>query len=507
MDMESEARLQLKGITKQFNATRALNNVHMEIRQGEVHAVLGQNGAGKSTLVKILAGVYKDFQGQIVIDGKQLDETELQDVIKRRIGVVHQEFPLVPQLSVAENIYLGRFPRRKPIGGIDWKQLNRITEKLLSSLNFSIDPREKIENLNMGERQLISIARALSTEPDILVFDEATSTLTDKEVNTIFDILLTLVKKGTSVIFISHRIEEILSIADRVTVLRDGESISTVEVSETDRNSLIQMMAGREVQNQFPKREHNIGEEVMNIKNFSCRSYFRDCSFSLRRGEILGVAGLVGSGRPELIKAIYGAHNIESGELVLNGKHLVIRKPKDAMNNGVYYVTSDRRKEGMITQCSIQDNTTLAFLNHYTRCGCINHKKEKAVTGEYIKALSIKTTGPGQVISELSGGNQQKVIMARWLSGKGQIFMFDEPTRGLDVGVKYDVYELMNKIAAEGGSIIMISSELPELIALSDRVIVMHEGRIAAELDNNEELDQEKVLSYMMGHENRKISN
>lgn len=504
--MESEVRLQLKDITKQFNATRALYNVNMEIWSGEVHAVLGQNGAGKSTLVKILAGVYKDFQGQIIIDGKQLDETELNGVIKKRIGVVHQEFPLVPQLTVAENIYLGRFPRKRYIGDIDWKQLKSDTEKLLSSLNFIIDPEEMIENLNMGERQLISIARALSTEPDILVFDEATSTLTKKEVNTIFDILHTLTKRGTSVIFISHRIEEILHIADRVTVLRDGESISTVEVSKTDRNSLIQMMAGREVQNQFPKREHQIGEVVMEVKHFSFRSVFKDCSFSLRKGEILGIAGLVGSGRPELIKAIYGAHSIESGELTINGRKLIIKKPKSAMNNGVYYITSDRRKEGMFLQCSIQENTTLAFLEHHSRCSLIDHRKEKATTNKYIKSLSIKTTGPDQVIGELSGGNQQKVIMARWLCGKGQIFMFDEPTRGLDVGVKYDVYELMNKMAAEGGSIIMISSELPELLALSDRVIVMHEGRIVTELNNDESLDQEKVLSFMMGQENRKLS-
>jgi len=493
-------RLQLQGITKDFGPTRALDNVTMDVRPGEIHAILGQNGAGKSTLVKILAGVYRDFRGEVLLDGHNYIKDGRWDIVQSRIGVVHQEFPLVPQLSVAENIFLRRFPLARTPGKINWHELNSSAGVLLSSLNLPISPREKVENLNMGRRQLVAIARALATRPDVLVFDEATSTLTDREASIVFDILASLVKNGVSVIFISHRMEEILAIADRVTVLRDGACIDTVNVRETSKQALIQMMAGRSISDRFPKREHTPGETIMSVEGFDDGVNFRDCSFSLKAGEILGIAGLVGSGRSELLKAVFGAHRRTSGRLLLGGKEVTVRYPSDAISHGIFYVTSDRGKEGLLMSSSVRDNVTLGLLGQlFSRGPVINHDNEKATTQHFIKLLSIRTTGPAQAVSELSGGNQQKVIMARWLCGEGRVFLFDEPTRGLDVAVKYDVYNLMNELVKRGGSIVMISSELPELLAMSDRVIVMHEGRIVAEYDN-QNLGQETVLAAMMGH-------
>lgn len=497
--MEQRPILELKGITKSFGATRALHNVSLELRRGEIHAILGQNGAGKSTLVKILACVHKEFEGDVYYDGHRINENGLQSLARNQIGFVHQEFPLVPDLSVAENIYLGRFPKLKVTGRIKWRELFRNAKDLLTSLNIAINPRARVADLTMGERQLLAIARALSTDPQILVFDEATSTLTNREVETIFDILLALVKKGVSVIYISHRMDEIFRIAHRVTVLRDGASISTVTVEQTDRSELIRMMVGREIQERFPVRDHRLGQDIMSIRGFSDGKNFNDCTFSVRRGEIVGIAGLVGAGHPELMRAIFGARDKTMGHLYIDGEQVVIANPRDAIKNKVYYVTSDRVKEGLLRDRPIHENITLPFLKRFCRVRkIISHRMEKEISSKYIKRLQIRCSGPGQNIGELSGGNQQKVIIARWLCGNGRIFLFDEPTRGLDVGVRYDVYTLMNEIVENGGSIIMISSELPEILGMSDRVIVMREGRIVREF-NNEGLGQEKVLADMMG--------
>ena len=477
--------LELKSISKSFGPTQALAGVNMDIYSGEIHAILGQNGAGKSTLVKILDNVHAEFEGEVHYKGNQISRKEMAAFFKDKLGVVHQEFPLVPHLSVAENIYLNQFPKDRIIRKIKWKQLNQKTRDLLNSLNINVNPKKLIKDLTMGERQLISIAHAVAKNPEVLIFDEATSALTEKEVETIFNLLDKLTGNGVAVIYISHKIEEIMKISKRITVLRDGKSVSTKNVDNTSKADLIKMMAGRDVSNQFPKRVPcNCDDVALDIRGLSGDG-FQNCSFTVKRGEILGVAGLVGSGRPELLKAIFGSQKTTGGEVLLNNKTLQIRKPMDAIRNGIFFIPSDRRKEGLFNDLSIRDNMTIALLKTYTRLGKINHKLESAVTQEYIGKLQTKTTGEHQMIKELSGGNQQKVIISRWLSGDGDVYMFDEPTRGLDVGVKYDVYTLLNKIKSDGKAVIMISSELPELLAMRDRIIVMHEGYIVAEIYND----------------------
>lgn len=497
MSTENQILLQLRNIGKSFGTTRALDSVDMDIYEGEIHAILGQNGAGKSTLVKILDNVHTDFEGSIIYRGEVIPRKEMSHLLTQKLGVVHQEFPLIPYLTVAENIFLSKMPESKG-KVINWKKLFSQTDELLQSLDISIDPRMKILDLTMAERQLVTIARAISRKPEVVIFDEATSALTESEVNTISNILKSLLMQRVAVIFISHKIEEILNISDRVTVLRDGHSVETKLTSETNKFELINMMAGKDVQNQFPARISYEGshEIVLEAKDL-CGENFFGCNLQIRKGEILGIAGLVGAGRPELIRTLFGAIPIKSGSVFLRGKRIDILKPSSAIKENIYFIPSDRRKEGILSELSIRDNVTIGLLGNFCKFGKINHTKESKVTNEYIEKLNIKTTGESQKIKELSGGNQQKVVIARWLSGSGEVFLFDEPTRGLDVGVKYDVYELMNQIKANGNALVMISSELPELLAMSDRVLVMFEGMIVAEMDNTN-LDQATVLTAMM---------
>lgn len=495
--MDGEIVLQLKNIGKSFGVTRALDSVDMDIYSGEIHAILGQNGAGKSTLVKILDNVHTEFDGTIFYKGKEVPRREMHALFAEKLGVVHQEFPLIPYMTVCENIFLSRLPKTKA-GTVLWKEAFKTCQELLESLNIKIDAKLHIKDLTMGERQLITIARAISKSPDVIVFDEATSALTESEVNTIFSILQAQLEKGVAVIFISHKIEEILSISNRVTILRDGCSVQTKLTGETNRFELINMMAGKEVEQQFPERVvyNEPHEVILEAHNISGQN-FTDCSIQIKEGEILGIAGLVGSGRPELVKSLFGALPITEGKVSLHGEDLKLSKPKDAIRKNIYFIPSDRRKEGIFGELAILDNVTVGLLSNYCKLGKINHKKQSDVTDEYINKLSIKTTGKMQAIKELSGGNQQKAVIARWLSGDGEVFLFDEPTRGLDVGVKFDVYELMNQIKMSGKAVLMISSELPELLAISDRVVVMFEGRIVAEFVNDN-LDQTTVLTAMM---------
>lgn len=492
---EGRIILCLENIAKSFGVTRALDGVDFDVRAGEIHAILGQNGAGKSTLVKILDSSIAEFEGKVSFRGEEVPHRAMKEFFRGKLGVVHQEFPLIPHLSVAENIYLGEFPRTYA-SGIDWRKVYSSSDELLTTLDISIDSKTVVKDLSAGERQLVSIARALAKNPEILVFDEATSTLTENEVNIVFSLLEKLRVNGSGIVFISHKIEEIMSLADRVTILRDGKSVATRSTKEISRTEMIRFMAGRDVSEQFPARTTYEGEEVLRVENLSGTA-FKDCSFAVRRGEVLGLAGLVGSGRPELLKTIFGAMKATGGDVYLNGNKVIIKRPLDAIEKNVYFIPSDRRKECVFHELSIRDNLTIALIRNYCKWGLINHKKEEQITNEYIEKLQIKTTGAAQQIKQLSGGNQQKVIISRWLSGNGEVFLFDEPTRGLDVGVKYDVYRLINKIKEAGGAVVMLSSELPELMALSDRILVMYEGEIVAQMVN-EGLTQENVLEAMM---------
>lgn len=497
--MAHDVILQLKEIGKSFGNTRALDGVNMDIHESEIHAILGQNGAGKSTLVKILDNVHREFEGKVLYRSAEVGRKEMPELFRKKLGVVHQEFPLIPYLTVAENIYLSSLPRHKGVKNISWKLLFEQTDTLLGSLGIKVGAGERVGDLTMGERQLVTIARAVSHSPDILVFDEATSALTESEVSTIFGLLKGLLDKGVAVIYISHKIEEILNISHRVTVLRDGRSVDTRLTQDTDKAELIHMMAGKNVSEQFPPRVSYKGkkEVLLEVRGLSGVG-FEDCSLQVKGGEVLGIAGLVGSGRPELVKTVFGAMQAKAGEVFVKGEKVEIKKPRDAIDRHLYFVPSDRRKEGVVGELSVRDNLTIALLEEqYCRFKRIDHRKESGVTEEFISKLSIKTRGEAQKIKELSGGNQQKVIIARWLSGKGEVFLFDEPTRGLDVGVKFDVYELLNQIKQEGKAVVMISSELPELLAMSDRIAVMYEGRIVETYENHG-LEQSTVLAAMM---------
>ncbi|MDO4515118.1 MAG: sugar ABC transporter ATP-binding protein, partial [Lachnospiraceae bacterium] len=493
-----EIILRMEHIAKSFGPTRALDDVTIDVCEGEIHAILGQNGAGKSTLVNVMDSSITDFEGQVLYRGQVVEHSEMKSFFRYRLGVVHQEFPLIPYLSVAENIYLGELPKNK-LTTVNWKKVYDDTESLLENLNIKIDARAKIRDLSTGEKQLVSIARAVAKEPEILVFDEATSTLTDKEVTAVFALLEHLRAEGTGIIFISHKIEEIMSLADRVTILRDGKSVATRNTSDISKNEMIQFMAGREVNNQFPPRKKVDREEILRVEGLS-GTVFKDISFHVKSGEVLGIAGLVGSGQPELLKTIFGAMRASGGKIFLSGQEVSIKKPIHAIEKNIYFIPSDRRKECIFKDLSIRDNLTIAMIRRYCHFGKIDHKKISGVTREYIDKLKIKTTGEGQKIKELSGGNQQKVIISRWLSGSGKVFLFDEPTRGLDVGVKFDVYELINSIKEDGGAVVMVSSELPEILAMSDRVIVMYEGNIVAEMVNDN-LSQETVLEAIMNQQ------
>lgn len=503
---DNEVILKLDHISKTFGPVHALVDVNVEICKNEIHSILGQNGAGKSTLINILDNVYSYFGGDIYFEGKKIPRNEMSGYLNSMLGVVHQEFPLIPHMTVAENIFLDRSPKSR-IKTINWTEMFKETQAQLDLMNVPVSAKSLVKDLTMAERQLVSIAHAMSKNPKVLIFDEATSALTESETELIFNLLRKLVKDGTAVIFISHKIEEIFSLCQKVTVLRDGVTIETVETANTSREDLIKMMAGKEITQQFPKRvsycnKYN-NEVLMKVDSLSGEG-FSNCSFDVKKGEILGVAGLVGSGRPELIKTIFGAYKKNNGKIMLNGSEVNINRPKNAMDNGIFFVPSDRKKEGAFYKMSIVENTTIAFLDSiFSKFRWMNEKKKVKITKQYINELEIKVHSEEQYIGELSGGNQQKVIIARWLLGNGDIVMFEEPTRGLDVGVKYSLYMILNKLKSEGKGVVMISSELPELLAMSDRVIVMNSGRIVCELDNNK-LSQGDVLRAMM-QENSKV--
>ncbi len=489
--------LSMKDIDKRFTGVHALKGVSFDLYEGEIHSLVGENGAGKSTLMKALTGIYPKDSGEILYKGKLLNPKNPKEVLEMGIGIIHQELNMMDHLTVAQNIFIGRESTK--MGGLflDEKEQNRRASELFSRLNMDIDPMEVLGDLTVGKQQMVEIAKAVSHDLQILILDEPTAALTETEINELFIIMRDLADKGVGMIYISHRMDEINRITDRVTVLRDGEYVGTNNTSDVTKEDIINMMVGRVIYEE-PKSNSNVPTDadlVLEVDRLNAGRMVRDISFNLRKGEILGFAGLMGAGRTETARAIFGADKIESGKIKINGEPVRILSPMDAVSHGIGYLSEDRKRYGLATGLSVTDNAILASYNMYEHGLFIHAKHVEKVTREFVDKLKIKTPSLEQLLKNLSGGNQQKVVIAKWLIKNSDILIFDEPTRGIDVGAKSEIYTLMNELAKKGKSIIMISSELQEILRMSDRIVVMCEGRITGEL-SIEEASQEKIMKY-----------
>ncbi|MBS4208301.1 sugar ABC transporter ATP-binding protein [Bacillus sp. FJAT-50079] len=489
--------LEMKGVTKKFPGVYALKGVDFNLESGEVHALLGENGAGKSTLMKILNGIYSIDEGEIFIDGNQVQIHDVKDAQHYGISIIHQEIVLVPYLSIAENIYLGREPLTKS-GFIDIHTMYENAQTFLDDFDLGLSARTPVNKLTVAQQQMVEIIKAVSFHSKIVVMDEPTSSLSEKEVDFLFKTIKNLKRKGVGMIYISHRMNELFEISDRITVMRDGTYIGTVKTADTTNEKLIAMMVGRELTNYYVRDYLKTGEDVLKVSNLSKKGVLKNASFELKKGEILGFAGLVGAGRSELMKCIFGLDSFDEGDVFVNGEKVSIKNPNDAIKNRIAYVTENRKEEGLFLIRSVQYNTTLKILHKFMKFFRVDSDYEKNETNQYIKELSIKTPNPDQLVGNLSGGNQQKVLISRWLATDPKVLMLDEPTRGVDVGAKAEIYSIMNRLVKEGVSIIMISSELPEVINMSDRVAVMCKGKIQTILDR-EQLSQETIMHYATG--------
>lgn len=486
--------LTMKDIDKSFLGVHALDHVSLEIRKGEVLALVGENGAGKSTLMKVLTGIYKKDSGTIIYEGKEVEFHNTKEAQKAGIVIVHQELNMLGHLSVAQNIFIGR--EFKKGLGIDDKKMNEEAKKLFEQLNINIDTSEQMNKLTVGKQQLCEIAKAISHKAKIIIFDEPSAALTESEIDELFKIIRDLRKKGLGIVYISHRMDEIKKITDRVTVMRDGSYVGTLITNDCTKDEIINMMVGRVIY-EDPKTQNMVPADapvVLKVDHLRAGRMVKDVSFELHRGEILGFSGLMGAGRTETARALFGADPIESGDIYINGEKVEIKSPQDAVKHGIGYLSEDRKRYGIVVQKTVAENTTMASLNDYIKGIFINKGKEEAVAKKYVEALSTKTPGVDQLVVNLSGGNQQKVVIAKWLTCDSDILIFDEPTRGIDVGAKNEIYKLMNKLAKDGKAIIMISSEMTEILRMSDRIVVMCEGIKTGELDISE-ATQENVMS------------
>ena len=494
-------RIEMRGIDKSFGSNQVLKQAGFTLESGEVHALMGENGAGKSTLMKCLFGIYKMDAGEVYLDGQKIEVNNPDEAMKYGIAMVHQELQPVPARSVAENLYLGRFPTKNYglLKVIDHKKMYAETEKWLKEVKMDFDPKAQLGTLSIGQMQSVEIAKAVSQQAKVVIFDEPTSSLSDNEVEALFRIMNDLRDKGVAMVYISHKMDEIKRIADDITIMRDGTYVGTWPASELTTDQIIAKMVGRELTNVYPAKKNTPGEVIMEVKNLCSihANSFQNVSFTLRKGEILGFGGLVGAQRTELMEGIFGIRGIASGEIYMHGKKLKIKHPIDAMNAGIGLITEDRRGNGIFGCLSIKDNVGVSIYNKYLKAGFVlDHKKMNKVVDDSIKKLSIKTPSMNEHISNLSGGNQQKVIISRWLANDPDVLIMDEPTRGIDVGAKHEIYEIMNELAAQGKAIIMISSEMSELLGMEDRICVMCNGKITGEIDQPEEMTQAMVMNF-----------
>ncbi len=486
--------LQVEGVNKEFPGVRALSDMRLELRAGEVLALVGENGAGKSTLMKLLSGVYTPDSGHFTFDGRPLDVSGPRDALERGISIIHQEFNLMPHLTVAQNIFIGREPRS---GGfwVNHRALNRQAAELLDRLGLPLKPREVVGNLTVAKQQMVEIAKALSFDARVLIMDEPTAALNDAEVARLHELIRRFVRPDTGVIYVSHRMEELKAISDRITVIRDGEYVDTVETDSTSMPEVIAMMVGRKLTSDAtPENVRADRETLLSVRGLSTKDLLKDVSFDLKEGEILGFAGLMGAGRTEVARAIVGADHITSGELMLRGRSIKVRTPADAARHRIGYLSEDRKQFGLLLDQPVGANIALSSLaERFSRWGFVHDRAARAKSQEYVTTLRIKTPSISQTTKNLSGGNQQKVVIAKWLVKDCDVLIFDEPTRGIDVGAKEEIYDLLNRLASQGKSIIMISSELPEILRMSHRIVVMSEGRVTGEL-SAAEATQEDVM-------------
>ena len=484
--------LEMSGIDKAFPGVQALTAASFELRRGEIHALVGENGAGKSTLIKILTGVYRADRGIIRLSGRKVEFKTPIDARQSGIAAIYQEFTLVNALPVRANLFLGGAQVR--YGVIDAGYERKRSQEIFERLGVKIDSDTMVSRLNVAQQQLVEVARALLAEATILVMDEPTAALTPREVESLFAVLTDMTKRGISVIFVSHRLDEVYALADRITVMRDGHTVITCDTSAMPRQQLIEHMVGRPIKDEFPKTPAQQGQCALEVRHLS-GGRVNDVSFCVRDGEVLGIAGLMGSGRTDLLRLIFGADRRVAGEILRRGRPVDIRSPRDAIRHGVCLLTEDRKAEGLVLTASAKDNFALPNLGSWSRLSFINHRRETSRFSARVEELQIRTAGPYQLAAFLSGGNQQKLLVARWLETDSQVIMFDEPTRGIDVGAKYEMYLLISRLAALGKAIVIVSSELPEILGISDRILVMRGGRIAGEITNATKATQEQIMA------------
>jgi methyl-galactoside transport system ATP-binding protein/inositol transport system ATP-binding protein len=496
MVMDGEYILEMKDIVKTFPGVQALRGVNLQVRPGEIHALLGENGAGKSTLMKCIAGIYKPTSGTIVFDGQVRGQYSPAEALKMGISMIHQELSPVLYRPIMENVWLGREPLDR-LGLVDHKKMYAMTREVLKEIELEEDPASLMANLTVAKMQMVEIAKAVSHNAKLIIMDEPTSALTEKEIKQLFGIMRKLKSQGKSVIFISHKLDEIYEIADRITVYRDGNYIGSENTGDLKVDRLINMMVGRDVNQLFPKVTCPIGEVTLEVKHLSNRKYFKDVSFTVRKGEILGIAGLVGAGRTEVVETIFGMRPHTKGEILINGKKVEIKKPNDAIRYGMAWLTEDRRGSGIFPMLTVQLNIAVATIPKFlNKIGLINTTLLNKQCDEYVRKIQVKTPSLYQHVENLSGGNQQKVLVARWLMTQPEILFLDEPTRGIDVGTKSEIHRLITTLAGEGKSIVMISSELPEVMGMSDRIMVMHQGKVTGIVENTKDLTQEALMAY-----------
>lgn len=495
--MNGLSLLEMKEIEKSFGSVKVLHGINFTLKEGTVHALMGENGAGKSTMMKILAGIYKYDEGIVAIQDQPMEFQTPKQAQDAGIAMIHQELSAIPEMTVAENIFLGREPRKGLF--IDYKKMWYDTEAVLENLGVSINPRQKIGKLKLADQQLVEIAKAISLNAEIIVMDEPTSAITDKEVDLLFQIIEELKKQKKGIIYISHKMDEIFKIADDITVLRDGHYVNSWPAEEIDDQILIKNMVGRELNEIYPKAKAKIENVLLEVKRFSKEGQFEDISFGVRRGEILGLAGLVGAGRTELMHTIFGLTKPDEGELYLNGEKIEIHKPKDAIGYKIAYVTEDRKLEGLVLEMGVGANITLSSMKELSNAIFVNSREEQRTIVDQIKQLHIKTSNHRQKVGSLSGGNQQKVVLAKWMMKDPKLLILDEPTRGIDVGAKSEIYKLMGEFVRQGNAIIMISSEMPEVMGMSDRILVMSNGVLSGEL-KKDEFNQEQIMQMAVSN-------
>lgn len=490
-------RIEMRGIDKSFGSNQVLKQAGFTLESGEVQALMGENGAGKSTLMKILTGVYTKDAGTVLVDGKEVNYKNPQEAEKAGIVFIYQELNVMFDLTVEENLFMGKEIHGK-FGICDKKAMQKKAQEALNTLGVNISPKTVMSELSVGQQQMVEICKALMADAKVIIMDEPTAALTQSETVALFKVIESLRKKGVSMVYISHRMEEIFELCDRITVLRDGSYIGVKNIPETNMNEIVKMMIGREIGERYPSRDVKIGKEVLKVKGLTRKGTFHDVSFSVRAGEVLGVSGLMGAGRTEIMQAIFGNLSYESGTIEIDGKEVKISNPRQAMEHGIGFITEDRKTEGLMLDKSIRENISLCNLGRISKSFVVSKEAEKDMVEEAIKELHIKCFGPFHECNNLSGGNQQKVVLAKWILTNPKILILDEPTRGVDIGAKKEIYSIINKLAAQGVAIIMVSSELPEVLGMSDNIMVVREGEVRG-IISYEEANQERVMTLATG--------